>query len=538
MANTDFAGGPEGHFRFGSARLSGTTDLRRTGMFEQDETSLFIGFDGKRPVFFSGAGGVTLTAGARAGKLKDWLSYSLCFGIHPGTMLILDVKAELAAISANQTPDRKHCIYWNPRRLAGFIQHRINPLDYMNAQSPSLFGDVKVFAENTVPRSGSAQSEYFELRAREYLEAICLTAVQVYGELSYPLLYQIINLIPGNSDAWIDFAYEMSRSNIPLCQRVEQEIADSRDDSGGGFRGIMGELFKSIAALSDPDLMDSVSPPYDFSLKQLCESDQTYNLYLMPPPEMLEAWGPVVKSIMAAAMLYKSRAPSAPRQTWVIDEAAQLKKFPLLVALYSIGAGMGIRPVGVFQSKFQMKALGPDADNIITASAALQCYFGVRDIETAMSVSKMSGVQTLNYIDPEQGQRAEHARRQIAHAILNDNDAALAAMNYRRERQASQTPRKQHRAVMTPDEVINLSGKAVIFTDDLPGPALLDRRAYFDQRFMAGRYHPSPYYPPVDRVRVKSLFGYATKRVITESVPSTFANYPQYEHGTWSRIED
>ena len=155
-----------------------------------------------------------------------------------------------------------------------------------------------------------------------------MTAVQVYGDLSYLLLYRIINLIPGNSDAWIDFAYEMTRSNIPLCEHVEQEIADGRNESGAGFRGIIGELFKSIAALSDPDLMDSASPPYNFSLKQLCESDQTYNLYLMPPPEMLEAWGPVVKSFMVAAMLYKSRAPSAPRQTWVIDEAAQLKKIP------------------------------------------------------------------------------------------------------------------------------------------------------------------------------------------------------------------
>ena len=541
MAQSDFSGFDphyNARFRFGSAGVSNARDFAKANMFDADDTSLLFGFFGKRPVYYSGPGGAVLVAGARSGKLRDVLAYNICWGIHPGSMLLLDVKGELAAISRDQTPDRKHCIYWNPRGLHGLPRHRLNPLDFIRADSPSLHADVKLFAENMIPLSGSAQGEFFELRAREYLEAICLTAVKLHGVLTFAEFYRIINLIPGGGDDWLDFAYEMHRSGIPLAVRIEQEIAEGRDDSGGGFRGIIGELFKCVAVLSSPEILESVSPPYDFSLADLCREDQRTNLYLMPPAETLEAWGPVIKAMFVGAMVHKSRNPSAPRQTWVIDEAAQLKKFPLLVQLYSIGAGMGIRPLAVFQSTNQMKALGPDADTIIMASAALRCCFGVRDIDTATTVSRMSGVQTLEYIDDAQLARAEHAKRQMVHAMLNGGDPIAASLQARQHIAEAQIPQKQHRNLITADEVMTLQGKAIVFADALPGPALLDRRAYYDQRFMAGRFHPNPYHPPMDRVRVKTRFGTAWKRVVRENVPQAFAAYPQYADGTWSRIED
>lgn len=541
MAQSDFSAlDPHynARFRFGSARFSTAHDFAKANMFEADATSLLFGFSGNRQVFYSGPGGAVLVAGARSGKLRDILAYNICYGMHPASMLLLDVKCELAAISQDQTPDRKRCIYWNPRGLHGFPKHRINPLEYIRADSPSLHADVQIFAENKTPLSGSAQGEFFELRAREYLIAICLTAVRLYGVLTYPDLYRIINLIPGGGDDWLDFAYEMHASGIPLTIRVEQEIADARSDPGGGFRGIMGELFKSFSAFSSAELLESVSPPFDFSLADLCRSDQTFNVYLMPPAEVIEAWAPVIKAICVAAMLYKSRAPSAPRQTWVIDEAAQLKKFPLLVSLYSIGAGIGIRPLCVFQSSDQMKALGPQADTIILASAALRCFFGVRDIGTATMVSRMSGAQTLEYVDDAQLARAEHARRQAVHALLNGGDPIATSLQARQQIAEAQMPRKQHRNLITADEVMTLQNKAIVFADELPGPALLDRRAYYEQRFMAGRFHPSPYHPPMHRVRVKTRFRHTWKRVVREPVPQAFAAYPQYQDGFWSRIED
>ena len=525
-------------YRYGSAAFAEERDIASAGLFHQQPNSLLLGFHGKQPLWYSGMGGLLLTAGARGGKLRDCLAYNICSGVFTLSMLILDMKGELAAISQDQTPDRKFCIYWNPSSLHGLPQHRINPVDYIRADNATLVSDVKVFCENMIPLSGSANAVYFERRAREFLEAVILTLVRLNGSLTLPDLYHAINLIPGGGEAWLDFAFEMSESGFPISVRIEEEIANSRESTSNGFQGILGEIFKAFACLSDPILLESVSPPFDFSLSALCESAQTYQLYVMPPAEFIGPWAPVIKAIFVAGMIYKSRAPQAPQQTWVLDECAQLGAFPLVTKLFTYGAGIGIRPLAVLQSSFQMKALGPDAENIITSSAAVRIYFAVRDIETASKVSRMLGAETLIYDDPLLQSRARHAKQQAMKAFMMGDDPFGAGLQVAHNSREAELQSKQQRLLRTPDEVLNTGpDKLYIFTDQLPKPLYADRRAYYGERFMAGRYHPNPYHPPLDTVRVKTRFGSATRRVIKEPVPQRFAHYPQYRDGRWSRID-
>jgi type IV secretion system protein VirD4 len=505
-------------------------------MFTQTPDSLLIGFMGKRPLWYRGAGGVLLTAGARGGKLTTVLAYNICVGIYTPSMLILDMKGELAAISQDQTPDRKHCFYWNPANLHGLPQHKINPLDYIKIESPSLISDVKVLTYNLIPPSGRTNGDYFGGRAREFLEAIILTLVRMKGTLTFADLYAAVNLIPGGGEAWLDFAFEMNQSGFELSRRIEEEIAQSADDSSGGYRGILGEVFKALSPLSDPVLLASVSGPFDCSMEDLC-ADQAVQMYLMPPAEFIEPWAPVIKSFFVAGMIYKARKPNAPRQTWVLDECAQLGAFPLVEKLFTYGAGIGIRPIAVFQSALQMERLGKNSANIITSSAQLRMYFAIRDIETGSAVSRMLGAQTLEFDDELTQARARHAKHQAMQSIMNGGDPFMAGMSISHHKKEAQHRQKQHRLLRTPDEVLNTpKDKLYIFTDDLPGPLLAERKVYYEQAFMTGRYHPNPYHPPVDSVRVKTRWGHAVRPVVQEPVAHAFNGYPQYAGGFWSRI--
>lgn len=524
-------------YRFGSANTASLKAIKRAGMFKKHPNSLLIGFMDKRPLFYNGAGGLLMVAGARSGKMRDVLAYNLCAGVYSQTMLMLDLKGEGAAISQNQTPDRKYCIYWNAAFLHNLPCHRINPVDYLRKDSPTLGADIKVFCETIIATSGSAQSIYFEGRSREYLEAIIHVLVEKNGVLTLPDLYHVLNRLVGNGEDWLDFAFLMSKSDNDLTVRVEEEIAESREDSTGGFRGIIGELLKAFACLSDPALMASVSPPYDFSLKQLCESDQTYNFYMMPPAEFVEAWSPIIKAMFTGAMLYKSRAPQAPQQTWIIDEAAQLQKFPLLLRMFTYGAGIGIRPWAIFQSTQQMAAIGNNAENILTSSAQLRSYFGVRDYSTACTLSDMIGVETLEYQDGQRALQARHAKTQALQAVISGENPLKAALQIRQQQEMAGLQPKQHRQLRTPDEVLGMpADQQYIFADGVRHVIEANRKPYYEQRFMVGRFHPNPYHPPLDKVRVKTLMRHAWRSVITEPVPTSFAHYPQYQDGTWSRI--
>jgi type IV secretion system protein VirD4 len=528
------------HYRFGSAAFADSRELADAGFFRQTPTSLFVGFSGGKPLWYHGAGGLLLTAGARSGKLRDILAYNLCSGIYSGgSLLALDMKGELAAISQDQTPDGKFCAYWNPLGLHGLPQNRLNPVSYIRQGSNTLVSDVKVFTENMIPLSGSANGKYFELRARELVEALILTLVERHGALTLPDLYRVINLIPGNGEEWLDFAYAMHTSAFPLARRVEEEINQSRKDtSSGGFQGILGEVFKGFSCLSDPVLLDSVSPPYDFDCSALTDSGQRWQVYLMPPAEFVDAWSPVIKAIFVSAMIYKSRAPSAPQQTWILDECAQLNNFPLVVKLFTYGAGIGIRPWAVFQSTDQMNALGPNAKNIITSSAALQIYFALREIGSAKDVSTMLGTQTLEFNDALQQGQSRLAKGRILQSLLTGEDPLAAGIAFNHFKQAEHHRSKQSRPLQTPDEVLNARpDSAFLFTDAVQHPVLAQRQAYYAQSFMAGRFHPNPYHPPADRVRVTlglGRSGWLTVR--REAVPRRFAHFPQYAKGQWSVV--
>lgn len=524
--------------RYGSAAFVEGPELARAGMFRQESGSLLVGFHGKKPLWHSGPGGVLLIAGARGGKLRDILGYNICSGICRDTMFVLDMKGELAAISQNQTPDDKFCIYWNPLALHGFMQHRINPVDYVRIDSPSLVSDVKVLCQAFIPNSGSPQGVYFENRAREVLEAIILTLTKLNGVLTLPDLSRIVNLIPGNSDEYQNFAFEMTESGFPLAVRIEAEIAASRDDQSNGFQGILGEVFKSLACLSDPVLMNAVSPPFDFSLGDPCEGNRAYQTYFMVPAEFVDAWAPVLKAMFVGAMIYKSRSPQAPRQTWVLDECAQLGKFDIITKLFTYGAGIGIRPLAVFQSADQMKAVSAGAETIIPASASCRIWFAIRDPGSAMMLSSMIGTETLEYADHTAQDRARLERARAAQTLIEGGDMLTAGLLYGRANRAATRLDKQRRLIRTPDEILTMpEDRAVIFADGLSGPVYAHRRAYYDQKFMAGRFFPNPFHPPLDSVRVMTRWGRRTRRIVSETVPHRFARFPQYASGTWSRVD-
>ena len=530
--------------RFGSSRFATEAEMEAAELFEKHPHAVFLGFFNGRAVYHSGAAGISVTAGPRAGKFRDMLAHNLLCGTCLQSLIMLDPKGEGAYVAQDQTADGKFMAVWNPLGLHGLIQDRINFLGHIRLDSPTLVPDIKVLWENLIAKGKSADSDYFIGRGREYGEAISLAICELVGELSFPALYEAINLIPGGGDDWIDFAFHMSRSRFPNVRSVEAEIAASRADTGNGFRGIIGELMRSVACLSDPLLMASVSPPYTFRMEDLVASDQAWQLHLCPPAEFIGPWSPVIKSAMVSAMLIKARAPAAKRITFFIDECGQLVSgesagFPLVPRLFSYGAGIGCQPVAIFQSNAQMNSLAPGAKDVIQSGAAAALMFALRgDFESSQDCSRRLGTQTLLYDDRLAQERAHHARNEAMRALLSGGDPLQAGLSMAHQSYEAVHQSKQQRAVRTIDEIMNMpSNKAYLFHEDVEYPIEIDRVPYMDRRDLAGLFHPNPMHPPLDRVTVQTRWGKRTRRVITEPVPQRFAHFPQYRAGLWSHVK-
>ncbi|MEM7667966.1 MAG: type IV secretory system conjugative DNA transfer family protein [Pseudomonadota bacterium] len=520
-------------YRFGSAAFAEPKEIKAAGFYRKTPTALYIGHHNGRPLYWDGMGGVLMTAGARSGKLRDILADNVCSGTcQELTLIILDPKGELAAISQDQTPDDKYCLYWNPSSLHGLPEHRINPVGHLRWSSPTLVSDTKLLMDRLLPKSGSANARYFELSARRVGEALALSRAEINGELTLPDLYDAILALQSGGAAWDAVAEEMRDSSVPECRAVEAEIAYAQQDSSGGWRGIQGELMAAVACLSDPELRASVSAPFDAKLEDLLSAARFYQFYLMCPVDMIEGWAPVLKAFLTGLKTLKLRRPDAPRQTWIIDEAARLKGYEEIPALFTDGAGIGIRPLVVLQDISQANDLGANAERKISSSAAVQIYFGIRDLTSAKRVSEMLGNETLSFDDPLKQGQAEVALRQAVGKLMAGADPFETALGLRQTRYETRHLTKQRRLLRTPEEVIATpQDRLYIFADGLSGAIYGERAPYWTRRSMAYRFFPNPYHPPLDHVVIQTRWGARKRPVLARKVPTELEGYPQYADG-------
>ena len=534
------------HFRFGSAGWSGEDDLRRAGLLRGG--GLYIGQSpGKHAAHRGAASALRLDtdapsltiAGAGAGKMRDLLAMAVA-GNAGQRNFILDPRGEIAAVTMpNFVMSGAYAYFWNPCAIAGLPRHRCNPLDILNLDSPRLHADCKFICESLIPLSGSGNGKYFELRAREWADAILKARVERNGTVSFPDLYRTINIIESDPIAWADELEFMLASRFEGVRRTAAEMLTKQQDSSKEFGSILGELYAYLSFLDDPMLQEALEEP-DFSLTALNDPLQAATLFVNVPIEYVSLWGPVLRTLFTVAMLYKSRAPQAPRLTMIVDEAGQLGNFESLLRAFTFGRGAGVKAWALFQDTGQIISnYGSAALQGFFGSAASRQFFGVRDYETAQMVSRMLGTQTLEYDDTLRQADAGRSKFNAAMRIMNGDDpfAAMYDMKHFGEASAHQT--KQARPLMTPDEILAMpEDRQILFISGKNlKPIYAGRAPYFTNAGWAGRFLPNPYHPPPDRVALPSKHGERFARVITEPVPAPYAHYPQYAGGMWSYVE-
>jgi len=520
-------------YRFGSAAWADDVDVRRAGLFTANGPQ--IGYLNKRPLYLASDAPMITIGGAGSGKLRDLLGYVVC-GSPGQRMITLDPRGELAAISmAAHAHHGEYAYCWNPAGLLDLPRHRINPLDILNLESATFHADVAFIAESLISLSGADSAKYFEQRARGWLEALIKIDVEVRGTTSLPNLALIINAIESDPDNWAAVLEKMLASGFEDVRRSGAEMLQKQQDSPREFGSILGEIYAALGFLADPALLDTLHEPH-CSLSDFCAPGRVKKLFLNIPAEYLSQWAPLIRLFFTVAMLYKARQPSGPRLMLLVDEAGQLGKFEALLRAFTFGRGAGIRAWAIFQDAGQIvRHFGAPALQGFLGSAQLRQFFGVRDYQTAELISNMLGSETLSYNDPLQQDRARKAKFDAATKMIEGGDPFTAIYEIAHHGAAAQHRTKQHRKLLTPDEVLALpEDRQLLFISGKNlKPLLAHKYPYYTRREMAGRYLPNPYHPPVDSVAIASWRGTRRVAVIREAVPEKFAAFPQYQGGAW-----
>ncbi|HEY0939232.1 MAG TPA: type IV secretory system conjugative DNA transfer family protein [Steroidobacter sp.] len=521
-------------FRFGSARWAEPNEMRLL-----HRGSLYLGLDNEGRILRHPSDGPALmVAGSGAGKALTSIMYNAC--CYPGSMLVADFKGEIAAVSlAAQAAMGKYAYCVNPARLLpDFLpSHSTDPLDILKRDTLALVPDAKMIAEMLVPLSGSSNGKHFEETARLCLEALLVADVEKRGVGSLGNLYRIICAIEGDQDKFLSILEAMGASGFEHVRSTAGTMFYKYRDAPKEWSGIAGEMRKSLSFLDDPSFLHALESP-SFSLSILCE--RPCNVYINIPAEYIGIWSPYLRLLVGVAMLYKQRNPQRPRVVFLLDECGQLGHAEFLLRAMTFGRGAGILCQAVFQDLGQIaRHYGREGVQTFLGSAQVRQFFGVRDLETAEMVSKMLGHETLSF-DPDLDQAA--ARRNKAHIVrelLAGADPFDAGLNYAQQARAAVDRRKMARFLMSADEILRMpEDRQILFVSGVSCPPIAAyRKPYFLHRELAGRCLPNPYFGGGAHARIMGRSRMKIARVITEPVPESFAEYPQYASGLWSYIE-
>ncbi len=523
---------------FGSAHAPDLHALKRAGLINGAGVS--FGFDESQryELRVPTDGSIALFGGAGSGKSASLYANNLIGGHFQNNFLSFDPRGELAMIAILAMSLQGYSLYFsNHTGMHGLPQHRFNPLDHLTLDSPSLIADVQKFTLDAITTPNGTKNAWPYEDARRWLADLTLYDAETNGVASLPTLFRLIMCIQGNFDLWCDHLERMMTSRFPSVQTFASEIMALQKDGRESFSAPYSTLQTAFAYMRDERLQYTFSGN-DFSMRWLSDPNIKMAVFLIHPIEYLQTQAPAIRTPIGSAIQYKLRNPLGKNISIFVDEAGQLGYFPSIRELVTFGRGAGLtNNILAWQEISQIKsAFGAEANEII-GSAQFRVFKGVRTIESANIVSQMSGMMTLDFDNTLEQSNAQRMKRHAVQRLLSGQDFLSAAADIRHYKEAAQHQQKQARAVLTPDEVLNMPPtQMVAFASGLiDAPIIGHWINHFDRRDFAGKYLNNPYHGEL--VRIKTRWGHDSRRIIEAPVPEALGHLPQYQNGMWRYVE-
>lgn len=225
----------------------------------------------------------------------------------------------------------------------------------------------------------------------------------------------------------------------------------------------------------DSSRMTQVMQTSSFDFVDLKE--RTGTVFLVLPPDRLDAYGRWLRLMVAQAITAMARSSLRPPSPvlFLLDELAALGRLEPVERAMGLMAGYGLQLWPILQDLHQLKSTYGTRAGTFLANAGVTQVFNVNDVDTASWVSKALGDTTIAY---------ETATAGTSHKALDwSGDGTTTS-------QGTST-HLARRALLTPDEVRRLpSDRAILFLAGGP-PVLARKVVYHRDAEFSGLFKPS-----------------------------------------------
>ncbi|MBB4305683.1 type IV secretion system protein VirD4 [Rhodobium orientis] len=350
----------------------------------------------ERTIRYGGDRHLLTVAPTRAGKGVSAVIPNLL--TYPGSALVIDVKGELARITAIARHRLGQSIYLvDPWGIvtgpAGLRSARFNPLDLVVAGDPDLAENAMLVADALVVTEAGAKDRFWDEEAKSLMVGLIAFVATDRAERERRHLGRVRDILTMGTDDLKGLFQRMCLSDVPLVRST-------------GERGLQKEpkLLANVLAttqahthfLESPRIRDSLAAS-DFRFDGMKAKGMT--IYLILPADRLNTFGQWLRLLIQQAITVNARnVAQRPEHSilFMLDEMAALGRLASVEQAYSLMAGFGMQLWGIVQDFSQLERIyGASGWQTFIANAGAIQYLGSRDEKTAGYVSKLCGVATI-----------------------------------------------------------------------------------------------------------------------------------------------
>ena len=365
-----------------------------------------------------------MTVGGSRGGKSVTLTGNLLF--YPGSVLALDPKGELAAITAERRTKlgQKVCILdpfkITPERLAKY-RCRFNPLSILDPGGDTMIEDAELIADALVVAAG--KDPHWDESARNQIEGLLLhvaTDPELEERRHLITVADLIGkaLVRDTEDEDF-FALELAMlKNAARLQRSDAtaDIGDAIERAARGFyekppneRGGVLSTTRRHTKLLDYRGMNRVLTGHDLDLRELKTAPNGMTIYLCLPANRMNGcsrWLRMFINLLLDAMEREKTKPAVPVLV-CLDEFPVLGHMKQLETAAGQIASFGVKLWVIIQDWSQGKALYGDRWETFAGNAGILQFFSNNDLATTEYISKRLGktivtVTRQNETAPEQ----------------------------------------------------------------------------------------------------------------------------------------
>ncbi|WP_426422557.1 type IV secretory system conjugative DNA transfer family protein [Bradyrhizobium genosp. A] len=368
-----------------------------------------IAYGGERHLLMFGPNGT--------GKGTRFLIPNL-LSIEDRSVIVIDPKGELAAVTADYRRTIGDVILLNPFNVLGLGSAGFNPLAALDPKSPTFYDDAAALGEALIKLEG--KDPHWTESAQGLIVALIMWEKLKKGDAANLENVRALLTAPDRFERYTEDGKLMERLVEGLRYTATQMVADGGYEIAslvGRFSGRDTNEMASVRSTADTQTRWLLSKPMRDDLRKNGVDfrglkDKPTTVYVILPAERMRTHSTWLRLVVVSALRSLYRAGGL-RTLLMIDEMPALGHLGPLEDAFGLVRGYKVQIAGICQDLAQLKALYKERWESFLANAGVVQGFAPNDLTTADWMSRRAGQTTLiaantsESLTPETGRKSE-----------------------------------------------------------------------------------------------------------------------------------